>query len=144
MGYHTRQKEALLACLKASVGVGLSVAEILALLKSRRASVGRTTVYRLLDELVADGRVRRYSETGSRERRYEYIDDQATFDVRCSCCHRIFHLHCQAFASMLTDLREHIHNFHGFTLEENTPLFHGICPSCRVKQLAHQMLDTDK
>ncbi|MFR3635347.1 MAG: transcriptional repressor, partial [Sutterella sp.] len=50
--YHTRQKEAILALLTDSRGEALSASELLARLMRSGSSIGRTTVYRLLSQLV--------------------------------------------------------------------------------------------
>lgn len=134
MAYNTRQKDALVELLEASRGCGLSAVEIHRRLQTPEFSVGRTTVYRLLDALVAEGRVRRYDEQGSRERKYEWIEDEGTFDVRCAGCRKIYHLRCDAFARMQHELREHLFSSHGFKLDAGAPLFEGWCPQCRVKK----------
>ena len=60
--YHTRQKEAILALLTDSRGEALSASELLARLTRSGSSIGRTTVYRLLSQLVDDGVVRAWRD----------------------------------------------------------------------------------
>lgn len=131
MAYQTRQKEALLACLEAAHGRALSVADITELLSRAGSPVGRTTVYRLLNELQRDGRLRRFRDPGSRSAKFEFIPAQSdTFDFRCNRCQKIFHLKCSAFSALQAQLREHLTDRHGFALESGQSLFRGLCPEC--------------
>ncbi len=140
MAYNTRQKEALLATLRQSGGQGFSANELVALVNKDGPKIGRTTVYRLLDDLLADGHVQRYQEPKTRGYKFRFVRDEDSFDVRCPVCRKIYHLRCEAFTGMRQTLREHLLRTHGFVMETAVPLFTGVCPSCRVKEAA-RLLD---
>lgn len=132
--YHTRQKEAILALLTDSRGEALSASELLARLTRSGSSIGRTTVYRLLSQLVDDGVVRAWRDASRGITLYELSVITDCADVRCRKCERIFHLHCQALAALQTSVHDHLDASHGFLLDPVAPQFTGLCPECRAKE----------
>ena len=121
--YHTRQKEAILALLTDSRGEALSASELLARLTRSGSSIGRTTVYRLLSQLVDDGVVRAWRDASRGITLYELSVITDCADVRCRKCERIFHLHCQALAALQASMPRTVfclillrHNSLGFVL----------------------------
>ena len=123
--YHTRQKEAILALLTDSRGEALSASELLARLTRSGSSIGRTTVYRLLSQLVDDGVVRAWRDASRGITLYE---------LSVITCERIFHLHCQALAALQASVHDHLDASHGFLLDPVAPQFTGLCPECRAKE----------
>lgn len=132
--YHTRQKEAILEALTQSRGVALSAAELFQRLQAAGSAIGRTTVYRLLAQLVDGGLVRAWRDSARGMTLYELSVITDCADVRCRCCERIFHLHCQALANLQASVRDHLSDAHGFLLDPIVPQFTGLCPDCRQKQ----------
>ena len=61
MGYNTKQQDAILSVLKGSKGKHMTADEIYLKLIHQGKPVGKTTVYRHLEKLTADGTIRRYS-----------------------------------------------------------------------------------
>ena len=97
-------------------------------------AIGRTTVYRLLSQLVDDGVVRAWRDASRGITLYELSVITDCADVRCRKCERIFHLHCQALAALQASVHDHLDASHGFLLDPVAPQFTGLCPECRAKE----------
>ncbi len=99
---------------------------------------GKSSLYRQLAELVADGTVRRDRETrldtrGENGRGgaavYRYIgrsDCDRHFHLQCVCCGRLLHLDCR----LTDDLLSHIQNDHHFLISLHKSVLYGICEKC--------------
>ena len=90
------------------------------------SSGGRSTVYRLMGELVSEGIVRRLTED-DRIYRYQYLGGGCHdhLHLRCSGCGVLVHLDGEASHKVQESIR-----LAGFTLEEGAVLA-GECDSCR-------------
>lgn len=89
---------------------------------------GKSTVYRLVSELVAGGDVKRLSDGRTRHCTYQFVGTEG--------CHEHLHLKCKGCGRLvhLDDELSHrferaILNSGGFLLEEGTMLF-GTCREC--------------
>ena len=76
--YTTRQRAAVLACLKERTGQYLGVQDVADAVKKLGVSVGLTTIYRNLDTLVEEGAVRKFVVDKNSAAVYEYLDDPHT------------------------------------------------------------------
>ncbi len=91
---------------------------------------GRSTVYRIVSELVSEGKLRRLSDGKTRHCTYQYIgDDECSshLHLKCRDCGRLIHLEDEIsheFAAALLSLD-------GFTLDAGTMLF-GKCKDCKT------------
>ena len=97
--YTTRQRAAVLACLKERTGQYLGVQDVADAVKKLGVSVGLTTIYRNLDTLVEEGAVRKFVVDKNSAAVYEYLDDPHTeeFHVKCRACGTLFHLRCREY-----------------------------------------------
>ena len=100
--YTTRQRAAVLACLKERTGQYLGVQDVADAVKKLGVSVGLTTIYRNLDTLVEEGAVRKFVVDKNSAAVYEYLDDPHTeeFHVKCRACGTLFHLRCSEIERM--------------------------------------------
>ena len=60
LAYRTRQKDAVLSCLRGLEGRHATAAEVAAALREAGQSVGLSTVYRQLEQLVNEGAVKKF------------------------------------------------------------------------------------
>ena len=104
--YTTRQRAAVLACLKERTGQYLGVQDVADAVKKLGVSVGLTTIYRNLDTLVEEGAVRKFVVDKNSAAVYEYLDDPHTeeFHVKCRACGTLFHLRCSEIERMAAAL----------------------------------------
>lgn len=129
-GYNTKQKENLLSYLIAHKDKHTSVTKISEYLTAEGTPVGMATIYRQLDKLVEQGTVRRYTIDGKTGACYQYVDADGGchehFHLKCKNCGRLIHTEC----SHLAELRGHILESHGFSVDPSMTVFYGICSEC--------------
>ncbi|WP_295479810.1 transcriptional repressor [uncultured Sutterella sp.] len=133
--YATRQRAAVLSCLKARAGEYLTAAEVAEAAKAAGAAIGLTTVYRTLENLRNEGLVRRFVLDRATPAAYEYLEDPAAseFHVRCRDCGKLFHLRCSEIARMEEALSGHLLEEHGVELDLQSSVIQGRCSECRAK-----------
>ena len=126
MRYTTGKRERILAFLSDNKDVSYTLEEICAALTD--GGKGRSTVYRLVSELVGEGCIRRLSDGRTRHCTYQYVGDE--------CCHSHLHLKCKGCGRLMhldegvsRDFERAVLNVGGFTIEEGTLLF-GTCHDC--------------
>jgi Fur family ferric uptake transcriptional regulator len=128
MGYQTEQKAALTAFLSAHRDRQFTAAEIAQEL-STVASIGASTIYRLLGALVGEGSVRRFTVGGGRSFYYQYVGGECHFHLhlKCTACGKLFHLD----GAVSHFLQKQILASNRFVLDEESTLLFGICESCK-------------
>lgn len=130
-GYKTRQRTIIENILKETDG-HITVDALVSLLETRGESVGRTTVWRCLERLSDEGRVRKYVQSGECAC-YQYIDNGNRcgehFHLKCEKCGRLIHMECD----MMENLSEHIAQNHGFKINPLKTVLYGICGECQEK-----------
>ena len=129
--YLTKQKRAINELLKEKQGEHLSVLELCRELEERKIPVGRTTVYRYLEDMYSNGLVRRINEPNGAC----YVYGEAcrdSYHLVCNSCGKLSHLHCAEFDR----LKEHFLKEHGFEIDGFQTTVTGKCKSCRDKEEA--------
>ncbi len=129
MKYSTGKREQLLAFLSKNADRSFALFDLAE--KVTEGGKGKSTVYRIVSELLAEGKVRRLSDGKTRHCTYQYIGNEE--------CHSHLHLKCRD-CGQLIHLNEDISHkfsasvlsFDGFTLEEGCLLF-GKCKGCAPK-----------
>ncbi len=130
-GYKTRQRGIIENALKQTSG-HITVDALVLKLSEQGESVGRTTVWRCLERLAEEGRVRKYVHTGDGTC-YQYIDGSAHcfehFHLKCEKCGRLIHMQCDT----MEKLSQHIEQGHNFKINPLKTVFYGICGECGAK-----------
>lgn len=130
-GYKTRQRETVERCLKENADRHLTVDDIVGLLKSNGSDVGRTTVYRTLEKMVGENKVRRYSVPQGDSACFQYINARERtcehFHLKCNSCGRLLHMECGHFSG----LAAHIAAEHGFKVDNFKTVLYGVCKDCQ-------------
>ena len=128
--YRTRQREEIIHYLEGSGGAHLTPQAIAAALPG----VGRSTVYRTLEQMAREGLVRRYAGEAGRSACFQYVGAQGPchnhFHLKCVDCGRLIHLECQTLA----ECRNHILREHGFAPDLARTLIYGRCGECGKKE----------
>lgn len=129
--YNTKQKSALIEFLKESQGSHVSVNDIHDHLAENGISVGVTTIYRRLGELIEQGVVAKYNIDGESGASFEYIGKESCHEglcIHCKCeqCGEITHLHCEE----LKMIGRHLMQDHGFKVDSNRTVIYGLCDTC--------------
>lgn len=128
--YNTRQKRELLRFLKERNLQHFSVDEVVFEMQERGEKIGRSTVYRFLEMLAAQGNVRKYQNVQGATQ-YQHVDDDtrcdAHFHMMCSECGNLMHVDCRLMKAMA----DHLMADHGFKLDPRETILVGVCQACR-------------
>lgn len=131
-GYKTRQRTIIEDILKDNCDIHMTVDDIVLKLNVRGDNVGRTTVYRTLEKLVNEGKVRKYTAENE-SACFQYLNDTGRchehFHLKCTVCGELLHLDCEK----ITELAYHILNEHGFSLNTGRTVLYGRCQKCGEK-----------
>lgn len=122
--YHTKQKEILLNIIKKENG-RFTVNDIY----EKTNGVGLTTVYRFINSLVDDGRLKK--EVDNNNQVYYYYlsecDCDHHFYLKCNKCGMMIHVDCE----FTNEIYNHILKDHSFVIDKKNLIINGICDKCR-------------
>lgn len=131
--YRTKQQEIILNCLKKQKEAFCTVEQFMEYLHRDGIHVGQTTVYRALERLSEDGVVVKIPSVDGSKAQFRYIGEEISSNVgklvclRCGC---MIPLEC----SRLDAFFEHIHEDHGFKLDQSHMILYGYCGQCQRAQ----------
>ena len=131
MGYTTGKRKRILEFLSSGSDRSYTLVEICEALTD--GTHGKSTVYRLVSELVNEGKIKRLSDGRTRHCTYQYIGDEQCHNhlhLKCKGCGKLMHLDSRVSkyfeqAVLKTD---------GFVIDEGTFLF-GTCKRCAEVQI---------
>ena len=132
--YNTAGKAVLLQYLQAHTAESPQNAEeIYNGLCTAGKAPGRSSVYRLLSSLAAQGEVKRHrAPAPATGFLYQYVGAHrcdAHFHLHCLQCGGVTHLECGCGSEIAAHLRER----HGFVTDCGRSVFYGICAACAAK-----------
>ena len=122
--YHTKQKEIVLNEIRRK-SCEFTVGE---LYEDLRKEVGLTTIYRLIDKLVYEGRLNKYIGKNNITY-YQYLEEcheENHFYLKCNSCGNLIHVDCDC----IKELSLHILEVHQFKPAHDKFIIHGICERC--------------
>ena len=128
--YNTKQLGALLDCLEKHKSESLTVDGVCEKLTKSGTVIGRSTVYRRLEQLVSEGKISRFAPDEGKSVTYRFIGndcgDDCHFHLICTECGAVSHTHCHELESLFA----HMANEHGFKINEKKTMLYGICQKC--------------
>lgn len=128
--YNTKQKMIIEAFLRRNTSEQFTCDEISQYLISEGTPVGKTTVYRYIEKLAAEGRIRKIVGGISKSAQYQYIDENLNCNnhmhLKCLRCGEFIHLGCD----FLTGVNEHIFEHHRFRVDNSKTVLYGLCDKC--------------
>ncbi len=131
--YKTAGRTRLLAHLAAHPDRHATADELAAELAASAAPtdkpIGKSTLYRQLAELCADGIVRKYRSDGQSAFVYQYLgtgDCGYHFHLKCVVCGAVTHLDCP----LGEELMAHIRSDHRFRVDGGRSILYGCCDGC--------------
>lgn len=128
--YSTEQRRLVMELLSRSTDRYQTVDELLEGLRDEGSTIGRTTVYRTVEKLAADGLVAKVVGTRGSSAHYKLLDsssEEPQGQLLCLECGRAFPLDC----SMLQTFSDHVREHHGFVVDQRRTVICGTCESCR-------------
>ena len=128
--YNTKQRKAIYDYIASLNGAHVTAAQIAEHFEKENAPIGRTTIYRHLDKLSANGQVRRYIAAETSGACYQYAGDAAACDshihLKCEDCGELLHLECEKF----DEIQQHVFNEHAFQVNAMKTVLYGKCEDC--------------
>ena len=126
--YNTQQKEKLLEFLINNNSQYVSAEDIENYIKKEKINIGLTTIYRFLNSLEKQGKVR--IELREHTKYYQYINEECSnhYHLKCKECGKIIHLKCEE----LEEIKTHILDEHEFNIDSKSAIY-GICKKCNKK-----------
>lgn len=130
MAYKTRQSECILHILEQNKHRHLTAEQIYFLLQECGSPVGQTTVYRQLEKLSKEGKVRKFSGGDGDSACFQLAEDVGAchdhYHLKCTECGKLYHAECD----FLKELSAHIEKVHGFQIDGSRTVFYGLCADC--------------
>ncbi len=130
MRYNTAGRRKLLAFMESHADRQYSVEEIYAAMTEDGDNVGKSSLYRLLEALCAEGILRKFREKEQSAAAFQYVGNDADcgqhLHLKCDKCGRLIHLEC----SMSRELVAHILDEHGFRIDSKRSVIWGLCRQC--------------
>lgn len=131
--YKTHQKEMLLEFLKKNPDKPYSVEEIaLGLEKEYEDAPGKSTVYRLIGQLVDNGTVKRFVKGNSRQFLYQLTGGEEChhhLHLKCTECGKLLHMGHELSEKVLSNILGES----DFTVEPDSTTLFGCCKECKIK-----------
>jgi len=131
--YSTKAREAILNHLKEKEGQHLTVKDVYDYFGAENNRIGKTTIYRQLDEFVKEGIVKRCVVDGGGATFFEYVgtrdDASDNYHVKCESCGRLVHLQCKE----VSELWNHLLEKHSFKMNPQMTVIYGQCGNCISK-----------
>ncbi len=130
--YQTWQRKILLAYMQAHSEQAFTIEELCAGMQQEpaiRTVPGKSTVYRLMPELVEEGLVKRFAGENGRKFRYQMVCGEhcdSHLHMKCSVCGRLYHMGDEESEAFLLQIMKN----HHFQVDEGRTVLFGQCESC--------------
>lgn len=129
MTYNTKQKNAIMIILKQNKDKMISADSIISDLNLLGESVGKTTLYRFLDELVLTKEIRKYYNNITNKYEYQLISNNCLSHLHLKCiqCGSVIHLEGLDTSELVKKVED---KYDFFINQEETTIL-GVCGLCR-------------
>ncbi len=132
--YNTHQKEMVLEFLKRHSDRQFSVDELAAEMEKEFADApGKSTVYRLIGQLVDKGTVKRFVKGNSRQFLYQIAGSEEChhhLHLKCTSCGKLLHMGHKLSEQVLSEILGES----DFTVKPDSTTLFGFCKDCNLKE----------
>lgn len=133
-GYQTKNRQMILEFLQKNKEKTVSAMDIYEELKRQKVHVNITTVYRYLERLLKEKKVKKYAADTGGKFGYQYVEDgeqcEEHLHLKCVGCGQVIHMDC----SFMDEIAKHLYSHHQFTLECGASVLYGKCEKCSSKK----------
>lgn len=126
MTYNTDRRNEIIKLLSSEDGRSFTTEEICRLILT---DGGKSTVYRIVADLTANGIIKKLSDPNTRHVRYQYLGERSCSEhlhLKCKGCERLIHLDKTASEAIMG----YIKSSGSFTLDP-TEILGGFCRLCQ-------------
>lgn len=100
---------------------------------SSKTPIGKTTIYRRIEDLVSEGLVKKHIIDNSDSAYFEYIgsdadNEEAYYHLVCEKCGKVKHFRC----SEANTFWKHLSIEHKFDIDIRRVVLYGICDECKA------------
>ena len=130
MKYNTDRKKEIIALFSAAGERALTTEEICDKILS--LGKGKSTVYRIISELVQDGAIKKIADPKTRRVTYQYLEKKSCGEhlhLKCKSCERLIHLDRSTSELIINSLK----SSDSFALDP-TEILSGVCQGCARKE----------
>ena len=130
MKYNTDRKNEVIALLSEKGQRALTTEEICEKILSD--GKGKSTVYRIVSELVREGAVKKIADSKTRRVTYQYLQKNKCGEhlhLKCKSCDRLIHLNKSTSELIISSLK----SSDSFSLDP-MEILSGVCQSCARKE----------
>ena len=128
--YNTKQRKILIDCFENMERKHFTASDVLDYLQSKNLDIGKSTVYRQLENMVNSGILNKYIIDRNTPACFEYEGrskhEDMLFHLKCEKCGKLIHLHCNE----IEGFQKHLYGNHNFKLNHKRTVFYGICDEC--------------
>lgn len=140
--YHTQQKTLLLDYLARHSEKSFSMESLTDAMKTTLGDMapGKSTVYRLVNRLVDEGTVKRFTEEGSRHSLYQLVSDKSChhhLHMKCTECGKLVHMNDEQSEAIIRQ----IYGSSDFAVNQDQTTLYGSCADC-IRQRTEQEGET--
>ncbi len=127
MKYNTETKNYINNFLKNNSDKCRSMNELLLSINGTSNVVSKATLYRVVDDLLSRGLVKKYIVCG--EACYQYVEKgcHEHYHFVCERCKTVIHLDCDCITNMIN----HVSNEHNLNVNSSSITLYGICDKCK-------------
>jgi Fur family ferric uptake transcriptional regulator len=129
--YRTRQGQIILDYMQTLGGSHVTVSQVVRhFADGGEGGIGQTTVYRHLEKLLAQGKIRKYLLNDGESACYQYVesgpDCREHFHLKCEVCGDLIHADC----NLLDKIDKHLMEEHDFQINALKTVLYGTCKKC--------------
>ena len=127
--YNTKQRKLITDYLSQSHG-RVTVNDIESHFSKAGTRIGTSTIYRSLEKLLKDGKIRRFTSEEGSSFQWVHEDCKNHYHFICSKCGELMHVECRA----LDKACSHITDEHNFRIDMGKTVFCGECEKCALRE----------
>ena len=133
MKYKTKQRDIILDILMNNKDRHLSAEELQEEIALKKSDISRATLYRTLDTLTEDGKIKKIFVDDKNPAYYQICDSNISnhFHLVCEKCGKLIHLECHDIDDMII----HIKKEHNFKVNPLRVVLYGECEECLKNEI---------
>lgn len=130
--YATKSKKRIVEYIESLGDEHFNAYDIISHFIKEDPPISAATIYRQLDRMISEGKLRKYILGDKDSACYHYIGDHFQggnkYHLKCVNCGKLIHLQCLT----IENLMEHIIEEHHFFIEPESTVFYGKCEACML------------